>query len=224
MRRTMRCAGVAVGIGFESTSQAATPLPRSSDLEGSCLKRSLFLAATILLLSALSGCEQPSSLIAPTERIAIRMIATTNSDAKLLETANLTTERFVTLDGEVIAEWVPMRDDVSINVNNIGNAVSRQTQTHTDVLVLHSTNDISNSEIASIKGITDSASRDQTLITLTDVGSTMLFTLTTEHVGQPAAVIVSGEIRAVPTIVSPVRKEMVLSPDKIDKVRVAPAG
>ena len=146
-----------------------------------------------------------------------------NSDARILESANLTTERFVTLDDEVIAEWVPMRDDVSPDVRNIGNAVTRQSRTHTDLLVLHSPNDVSNTEIESVKGFTDSASRKQTLITLTDVGSRMLFSFTTEHVGQPVAVIASGEIRAAPTIVSPVRNEMVLSTDRIDKVRVVPA-
>jgi preprotein translocase subunit SecD len=185
------------------------------------LKPSPFFAAAILLLSALCGCERQSSLIAPQEPIAFRIIATMNSDAKILETANLTTGRFVTLDDEVIAEWVPVREDVK---NNIGNAVTRQTQTHTEVLVLHLANDISDAEIASVKGFTDSTSRNQTLITLTDVGSRLLFSFTVEHVGQAVAVIASGEIRAIPRIVSPVRKEMVLSPDTIDKVRVVPAA
>ncbi|NNE00408.1 MAG: hypothetical protein HKN47_24075, partial [Pirellulaceae bacterium] len=86
------------------------------------MRRPLFLATAVMLLSALSGCERQSSLIAPKETIAFRIIATTNSSAKILETANLTTERFVTLDDEVIAEWVPMRDDVTLEVKNIGNA------------------------------------------------------------------------------------------------------
>ena len=73
-----------------------------------------------------------------------------------METANRATERFVTLDDEVIAEWVPIRDDVSHDVKNIENAVTRQTQASTDLLVLHSANDVSNTEIASVKGFTDS--------------------------------------------------------------------
>ncbi len=76
-----------------------------------------------------------------------------NCDAKILETANFTTERFVTLDDEVIAELVPMRDDVRLDVTNIGNAVTRQTHTHTDLLVLHSANEVSNAEIAPVKGV-----------------------------------------------------------------------
>ena len=187
------------------------------------LKRSPLLVAVTLILSALSGCDQQSPLIAPQEPIALRAIATTDSDPKILESANLTTERIVTLDDDVIAEWVPMRDDVSRSVKNIGNVVTRRTKTHTDLLVLHSENDISNTEIASIKDVPGRGARGQTLIAMTDVGSRMLFSFTVDHVGQFIAVVASGEIRAVPKIVSPVRNEMILSSDKIDRVRVVPA-
>jgi len=147
-----------------------------------------------------------------------------NSDAKILETANLTAGRLVTLNDEIIAEWVPIRNNVSLGAKNLANAVTRQNQPHTDLLVLHSGNDISNAEIASVKGITDSASVERTLITLTNDGSRKLFSFTVGHVGQPVAVIASGEIRAVPRIVSPVRNEMVLSTDSIDKVRNIPSA
>jgi len=84
-------------------------------------------------------------------------------------------------------------------------------------------NDISETEIATLKGFTDDSLRDFTLVTLTDAGSRMFFPLTVDHVGRTVAVIADGEIRAVPRIVTPVRKQIVLSSGKIE-VRVAASG
>lgn len=184
------------------------------------MKSLSLLAATILVISALCGCERQSPLIKPDESVAIRNIAVERSDTMILEAAKLTADRFVKLDGEVIAEWVPLCEDVR---NKVEGAVTRQTQAHTEVLVLHSANDISDSEIASIKALPDranGANGERTLITLTDAGSRILFSFTVDHVGQSVAVIASGEIRAIPKIASPVRKEMTLSQDRIDKVSV----
>ena len=186
------------------------------------MRPSLFLGCT-LLLSLSCGCKRQPTLIDSNESIAFRIVATQNSDGAIVETANTTTGRFVTLDERVVAEWAAIRNFTSSDANNVTNAVTRRTQSHVEVLVLHTANDISEAEIASVKGFTDRDSRNLTLVTLTDAGSRMLFPLTVENVDRFVAVIANGEVRAIPRIASPVRKEMVLSREHIDKVRVVPS-
>ena len=142
------------------------------------------------------------------------------ADAKIAEVAKNATGRFVTLDEQRRAEWVPMSDSVLLEEQSLAGAVIRRTPSLTEVLVLHTGNDISEKEIAALERFTDHASRDLIRVTLTDAGARRFFPFTVDHLGRAVAVIADGEVRTAPRIVAPVAKTIVLSPKAIDKVRV----
>jgi len=204
-------------LGGGPVTAAVTPAKRIP------LKSSSFLFA-VLSLAVLCGCDPPSALIGPTESIMFRVVATLDADAKIAEAAAKTTERFVTRDEQVVAEWVPISNAVSLDAKSLANSVTRRIHLHTEVLVLHTVNDISENEIAAIEGSVDNASRDHTLVTLTDAGSRMLYPFTIEHLGRAVAVIADGEVRAIPEVMAPISRAIVLTPEKLDKVRIVSSG
>jgi len=182
-----------------------------------------FLSA-LLLLGVSCGCGSQAGLIEPGESVAFRLLASEEADATIVGVAKEASGRFVRVDEQVRAEWVPVGEALAVAGRNTSNAVTREILKRSEVLVLHTANDISEKEIAGLEDRGEDASQAVTLVTLTDPGARRLFRFTVEHVGRTVAVIADGEVRGFPRIVTPITKAMVLSPAEMDKVRVVAAG
>lgn len=180
--------------------------------------RILLLAASLAL--GFAGCERHPTLISRDDAIAFRVVAQRDADSAIVAAAMDTAGRFVKRGKDVLAEWVPIDQSALIDAGDIEDAPTRVAKQQTEILVLHTVNDISESEIATIRRASDGAPDGSALVTVTEAGSKMLFPLTVEHVDRMIAVIVDGRVRAVPRIASPVRKQLILSVDTLDKVRV----
>ena len=176
-----------------------------------------------ILLAAVAGCEAQPTLVATSDSIAIRLIASPNSNETILNAAAKSTDRTVSIDAAVVAQWIPFQDRIASDLVELDKVVTRQSQTGTELLVLHGDDDITGDAIKSIQGFLGSTGEEKTLITLTDAGSTKTFAFTVNNVGQRVALIVNEELRAAPTIVSPVRMQMVVTSNEIDKVRIESA-
>lgn len=177
------------------------------------------LCVAAVALTTLDGCERPSTIIVPSDSFVIRVLAPPNGSDAILKAASESEGAIVSIEGEVVAQWIPFREDLAQASGNLGELVVRRSQRGSELLVLHTDDDVTDHAVRSIDSIFDRASNEKTLITLTEEGSTKMFAFTVQHVGQRIALIVNDELRAFPAIVSPVRTQMVMTPEEIDKVR-----
>jgi hypothetical protein len=177
------------------------------------------LCVAALALATPDGCEGQSTIIVPSDSLIIRVLAPSNGSEAFLNAAFESEGAIVSIEGEVVAQWIPFREDLAQAYGNLDELVVRRSQRGSELLVLHTDDDVTGHAVRSIASIFDQASNEKTLVTLTEEGSANMFAFTVQNVGKRTALIVNDELRAVSLIASPVRTRMVITPEEIDKVR-----
>ena len=165
------------------------------------------------------GCARQSTLIVASDSFVIRLIAPSSASDALLIAASESQGSLVSIDVEVVAQWIPFPESLAKTPGDLNELVVRRSQRSSELLVLHAADDTTDQAVQFVDGVVDRSSNERTLFTLTEEGSKKMFALTVQHFGQRVALIVNDELRAVPAIVSPVRTQMIMTPEKIDKVR-----
>lgn len=179
-----------------------------------------------VLLPACAACRPGERFISSADKeIELRLVATQTEDNVLLNTTEELRSGVLAQDGEILARWLPIdpSSPAFLHIELLSNAITRTTDTGIEVLVLHRDGDISSAKIESMtaSGRTD-AGQPRVSITLGDKASKDFYRFTLENTVRNLAIIADGKVRAVPAIAAPVLKDVVLTPTRVDKVRLEP--
>lgn len=108
----------------------------------------------------------------PSDSFVIRVLAPSNGSEAILNAAFESEGAIVAIEGEVVAQWIPFREDLAQAYGNLDELVVRRSQRGSELLVLHTDDDVTGHAVRSIASIFDQASNEKTLVTLTEEGST----------------------------------------------------
>lgn len=179
---------------------------------------------SLTLLTVLAAPAAGGTFVSSSDKqIELRLIAIQPDDRVLLNTTDESDDGVLARDGRPLSKWVPVdrSSPANTHVELLANAITRTTDSGTEVLVLLRAEDISSSDIASIAALEPSKAGQQRVnITIDDPAVEEFYRFTLENRHRNMAVIVDGKIRAVPAIFAPVHKDIVLTPTRVDKVRV----